>query len=257
MEYPSFLFVANWKMQKNFDEQCAFIQNNAKSLQHMTRKDVDIIICPSFVSLTTIHLFLQNTAVLLGAQDCSEYGDGPYTGQISAHSLAQIGCAYGIVGHSERRYHNHETNEEVARKVQQLLNAKIKPIICVGETADEHQKGNSFSSIQSQLKPIATIIQQLDMSHIDICIAYEPIWSIGTGNIPSSHYLHEMFSTLDTWYRTEIPKTTCRLIYGGSVDEHNVDNFYKIPLINGLIIGNSSLNFQKFKKIVSLFKRFT
>ena len=255
MEHSSFLFVANWKMQKSFEKECSFIRNNATHLGRLVSKDIDIVLCPSFVSLASMYTHLRDTNILLGAQDCSEHDYGPYTGQTSAWSLAQVGCTYCLVGHSERRQYNHDTNAAVARKVAQALAAKIRPIICIGETADEHQKRESLSIILEQLKPIFTKIKQSDIQETELCIAYYPIWSIGTGIIPSQSYLYDIFSELQTWCHNELPQVVFRFLYGGSINDLNVVNFYNISLINGLLIGSASLDFQKFKKIVSLLKR--
>ncbi len=242
------LFVANWKMNKPFSQAVQFCKNNLAELQQLSTSKNKIVICPSFESINAIAQICTNT-IAIGAQDCSEYGTGPYTGQVSARSLAESGCSYCIVGHSERRTLCGETNEKIARKVNQLFEQSLVPIICIGETKQEHDKEQTIAVLQAQLAPLVPIIQASDKPFI---IAYEPIWSIGTGIIPEPAKLKNIYSWLDAHVASISQPNRWQLLYGGSINETTAPKLQSINTINGYLIGDASLDIQKFKKIVSL-----
>ncbi len=241
------LFVANWKMQKTLDQSIQFVQKHIDALKALNRQ---IILCPSFPALYPLSQLLENSSVFLGAQDCSPHELGAYTGQVSAQSLAEVGCTYCIVGHSERRNYNKESNSEIAQKATQLLHQNIIPIVCVGESQQEFEKKQSIDVLHNQLEPVFKVIES-QSSASTVCIAYEPIWSIGTGNVPDTQYLQNIFDTLKEWCSAKTSKTKYTLLYGGSVTGENIQQFYQVENIDGFLIGGSSLDFQKLKKIVS------
>ncbi len=125
-----FLYVANWKMAKEFNKALEFVKDNKDELTELAQTN-NLVICPSYVSLYPIIQELQNTNISIGAQDCSAFATGAYTGQVSAASLKEVGCSYCIIGHSEGRQYNHETNEEITQKLELLLKNNLQPIICI------------------------------------------------------------------------------------------------------------------------------
>jgi len=241
------IFVANWKMQKSFNQSVKFV---TKNLDELKKTNALVVLCPSFPALYPMAQALKNTSVHIGAQNCSPHKNGAYTGQVSAQSLAEVGCTYCIVGHSERRKYNKESDSEVAQKTEQLIIQNIIPIVCIGESAQEFEKKQTIDVLANQLKPVFSTIKTTKNA-IKVCIAYEPIWSIGTGKVPNIDYLKSIFETLQEWFNTQIPKIETKLLYGGSVNEKNILQFNNIPQIEGFLIGGSSLDFQKLKKIVS------
>ncbi len=237
-------------------------------------QEAKLILCPSFESLASIINILKSTRISIGAQNCSQHKEGAYTGEVSAQSLAEIGCQYCIVGHSERRQYFGETNEMVAEKVAQLHEYNIQPIICIGETKQEHEKKQVYDVLTKQLAPVLETVRFLqqaspfakatedrqDKGKIgapklmfgvkNIIIAYEPVWSIGTGIIPDHTYLEQVFIWLGEQIKKYLPNTHIQLLYGGSVNEQNISNLKQILYINGFLIGGASTDFQKLKKIV-------
>jgi triosephosphate isomerase len=242
------IFVANWKMNMPFYKAQAFIKTHLSALKIMAQKqNTTIIVCPSFISLADACAQTRLTAIKIGAQTCSQHSQGAYTGEVDAISIAQAGCTYVIIGHSERRNHYYENNEIVGQKVARLLENNLIPIICIGETLNDYINGLTFEVLQQQLEPLFVHAQQAQ----DLIIAYEPVWSIGTGVTPDTNYLEKVFTWLANNTAKIAPKAAINLLYGGSVDENNASKIIRIFHINGFLIGNASLNFQKFQNIVS------
>ncbi len=245
------LFVANWKMNKSFDQEVEFCIQNLDSLQQLsTEQNVELVICPSLPSLFSVATQLTDTMVGIGAQQCSAYQHGAYTGQVSAQSLKEVGCGYCIVGHSEQRARG-VSNQEVAQQTQRLFEQNIHPIICIGENKNEYDQNMVFDILQAQLDPITSVIASFKNPYT---IAYEPIWSIGTGLVPDNDYLQKVYAWLGKQLQADPPTQSGRLIYGGSVDDNSIQNIIKVAEIGGFLVGGASLDFQKFQKIVLLGK---
>jgi|SRR5579872_2777909 len=246
-----FLYIANWKMNLRHNAATAWVQTNHTHLKSLASGEKKIILCPSFDALAPIAHLVKNSPIALGAQNVSRHRDGAFTGEVSAQSLADLGCTYCIVGHSERRQHHHENDLNVAAKVERLLEVGITPIICIGETKEQHQAGETKHVLEKQLDFVVDVLNQMSGLKPKICIAYEPVWSIGTGQIPDANALIDTFTWLTTLIKDECPETQAQLIYGGSVNAENAAQLKEIDTIQGFLIGSASLDFQKFKNIVS------
>jgi len=247
------IYVANWKMNMPLDGALELTKQCKKLMAHQDNKEKQIVLCPTFPALYPIAKLLQSTPIGIGAQNCSEHEMGAYTGEVSAQSLSQVGCTYCIVGHSERRNYFHETNEIIARKVGKLFGAAINPIICIGETAKEHKDNKTLQALEQQLDPIINVINNAEQCSDELYIAYEPVWAIGTGKVPDKATLQTTFNWLHAHVQSALqPAKSVYLLYGGSVDEHTVKDIAEVQYIDGFLVGGASLDFQKFKNIVSL-----
>lgn len=204
---------------------------------------VKIILCPSTPALYTLSQLFAQTEIALGGQDCSGYQPGAYTGQVSAELLKTAGAQYCIIGHSEQRLYNHETNEMVALKYQRLIDAGVTPIICIGETLEQHKQSATLATLEQQLELI-------QYSQAPFCIAYEPVWAIGTGLIPTNQHLETVFSWLANFTAKRIGSSICSLLYGGSTASKNIQELKQVDLIDGFLIGGASLDFDEFAKII-------
>ncbi len=245
------LFIANWKMEKSFAQSIDFCTSHKSGLKKLASESgIELVLCPSFPALYTINELLGDTMVHVGAQTCSAHASGPYTGQVSAQSLKEIGCSYCIVGHSEQRQYNGVTDSDVAQAAKNLCEQKIEPIICIGETKEQFQKNQALTILEKQLDPVLDALKNTKQA---ITIAYEPVWAIGTGEIPESVYLKKIFQHVSS-ILSPIHSGPWRLIYGGSVSEETMSGFKNIPSLSGFLIGGASLDFQKFEKIVLLGK---
>jgi len=251
----SLVFVANWKMGFSFNQTVEFVTNHYKELATLSRNH-QVILCPLSMALPDSDNILKGTTISLGAQDCSNYAHGAYTGQISAESIKQAGAQFCIIGHSERRKYNNETNEIIAQKLVQLLDQEITPIICIGETLEQFNNNQTVQVLEEQLAAIFEIIQEretqnkLSKNNKYIFIAYEPVWSIGTGLIPNPENLTLIFAQLHEKTQNSSSSIVWRLLYGGSVKSDNVKSLALIRHLGGFLIGGASLDFQELKKIV-------
>lgn len=238
------LYIANWKMNMTLQK----VKDFCNELNKHAATESHIIICPSFVHIPYVTQTLKDTAHFVGAQNCSPHNNGSYTGQVPGVMLAQLGCTYCIVGHSETRVAYVQTDELVAQSAHQLLAQNITPIICIGEPTNIQQT-NTYAVLEHQLEPIIKMLSQTEPT--TIVIAYEPVWAIGTGTTPTIPYIREVV----TWIKNHtalLTQHTIKIVYGGSVDEQNVQELMHIQNLNGFLIGGASLDFQKFKKIVGL-----
>ena len=243
------IFVANWKMQLSFDQSIAFARDHHADLVTLA-EDNSVVLCPSFPALHSLATQFKNTSLYIGAQTVSRHASGAYTGQVSAQSLKEVGCTYCIIGHSERRHYCHETNIDIEHKLKELLKQNITPIICIGETKEQHESKQTYELLERQLERVLQIIADAHNEIDSYCIAYEPVWAIGTGIIPTVDELTQTFAWLheECTAKTEAPVT---LLYGGSVNPDNAQSILNIAYVRGLLIGSASLSFDKFKRIIA------
>jgi len=254
MKPNHYLIVANWKTQLPFDEALTYVKDHHKQFIDLGKQaNTRIVLCPSFPALYPLKTILHDSEIYLGAQDCSPFKSGAYTGQVCAESLSQIECTYCIIGHSERRKYNQETNSEIADKAARLHERGIQPIICVGETKKEYDEKKTLVTLEQQLSPILTSIIDNQTWKLPFYIAYEPVWAIGTGVLPSIDELNKTFDWLYNHTKHILGKEHIfGLLYGGSISDQNVTEVKAIPTISGFLVGGASLDFQKFNNIVNL-----
>lgn len=242
-------YICNWKAYLSFNQARDYIIQNKQTLKTFG-KDFQITICPSFDAISALNQELKGTGISLGAQDCSAHKAGAYTGQVLASSLKEIGCGYCIIGHSETRRECKETTQIIAQKALQLLEQEIIPIICIGESAKEFDLNLGTQVIEQQLESLLVLLKNAKSTFKKIIIAYEPIWAIGNGSTPSPEYLSKQLEIIKRLLNEHLPDYQTQLFYGGSINETNVLKFKSIPLLDGILIGGASTDFQKLQKIV-------
>ena len=181
----------------------------------------------------------------LGAQDVSEHESGAYTGEVSATMLKELGCDLVLVGHSERRQHYGDTLERVAQKLHAALHAGLMPVLCIGETQEERQAGQTFRCLKEQLDSALRWLKPEQLSQLSL--AYEPVWAIGTGVTASPEEAQEVHA----WLRQQLPQSakSMQILYGGSVKADNAATLFSQPDIDGGLIGGASLEFDSFEQI--------
>jgi triosephosphate isomerase len=246
----NYLYVANWKMNMSYRASLDFCAHNLDQLNSLAHS-ATIILCPSFVALAPMAEILENSAVAIGAQNCSAFESGSYTGEVSASSLAEINVTYCIVGHSERRIYFAENSANIIKKIDLLYANNIAPIICIGEDKEAFLHNNAIPTLMQQLEPILTTINSYQKKK-NIIIAYEPFWAIGTGIIPENKYLEEIFMWLEKFVAIHAPHCTAQLLYGGSINEKNTHQLKAIKYVDGFLIGGASTNFDTFSEIIKI-----
>lgn len=275
------LIIANWKMNHAFDEAdiwiTSFIKNTSENKDKI--KNCQAVLCPpvfmidyidselmdegfkrldkilkdqkkdiaEFSESELINILLNERTIKLGAQDCHYENFGSFTGDISAAMLRKIGCEYVIIGHSERRVGHFENNDIVAKKAKSALENGLIPIICVGESKETRDQNQHLKFVYQQI--INSVPK--DVKFEKLIIAYEPIWSIGTGLTPSLDEISEMAKLVRKIFKEKLTDIAedCLMLYGGSVNSKNSKEILEISGVNGLLVGKASLDAEEFFKI--------
>ncbi len=243
------LIAGNWKMNLTAKGSVEL----AKDLKGLV-KDVDgteILICPSFTALQDVYSVIKGSNIELGAQNVCYDDKGAFTGEISAEMLKETGCKYVIIGHSERRHVFKETDDMINLRVKNCLKNKLNAILCVGETLEQRESGETEKVVVSQIKKGLEGISEDDMK--DVVIAYEPVWAIGTGKTASPLEAQEVHVIIRDFikdiFNDEISFKT-RILYGGSVKPDNIKELMMQSDIDGALVGGASLKAEEFAKLV-------
>ncbi len=242
------ILAANWKMHKTVAEAVAFLE---KFLPLVADADgVDVVIAPAFTALERVGRSLADSAVRLAAQNVNPEDQGAFTGEIAPAMLADLGCHYTIVGHSERRALYGETDELIANKAAALLAHEILPIVCVGETLEQRESNRTFDVLGDQLTgSLARIPAQAADT---VVVAYEPVWAIGTGRTATPETAQEVHAFVREQLQGLFGDAAARMRiqYGGSVKPDNVRSLMAQPDIDGALVGGASLDPEAFSRIV-------
>lgn len=243
------LIAGNWKMNTHVAEAARLARGIVERVGDVL--DVQVVVCPPFVSLDRVAEVLRDSQVRLGAQDLFWENEGAYTGEISAGMLQAVGCGYVIVGHSERRQYFGETDETVRKKVAQALRRELVPILCVGETLAEREVGRAEEVVARQLEG-ALGGTDLD-DPVQLVIAYEPVWAIGTGETATPEQAGEMHRFLRGRLTERFGKDVgggIDLLYGGSMKPDNAEALLAQTDVCGGLVGGASLDAESFAAIV-------
>jgi len=252
MSNRQFLIAGNWKMNGGPFEAAELLEGLRKHKDTFS-DDVDVLVCPPFVSLGMAVKYLHDSEIQVGAQNFHYEDNGAFTGEISAAMVAESGCNFVLIGHSERRQYFNETDENVNRKALKALSNKIAPVICVGESLEQRKKGIHFDLVSNQIKKSLQDISESEV--LDVVIAYEPIWAIGTGETASPDQAQEMHAFI----RSELAKLyneetalAIRILYGGSMKPGNAEELLSQTDVDGGLIGGASLQAESFSEIINI-----
>ncbi len=235
------VIAGNWKMFKTQAESQEFLQGFLPTLED-TPQDREVVLCVPFTDLNLLSKSLHGSRVQLGAQNVHWEDSGAYTGEISGPMLQEIGVRYVIVGHSERRQYFGETDETVNLRLKAAQRHGLTPILCVGETKQQRDAGETESLIISQLE---TDLVNIDQGNL--VIAYEPIWAIGTGDTCEASEANRVIGVI----RKQLKNPDVPIQYGGSVKPNNIDEIMAQPEIDGVLVGGASLEPASFARIVN------
>jgi len=232
--------VGNWKMNGTHEANNALLS----ALKGADLSASDVVVCPPTPYLCAVADLLAGSPVRWGAQDCSHHAPGAYTGEVAAAMLAELGCTFVIVGHSERRAMHAESDALVAEKAEKALDHGLVPIVCVGETLAEREAGATGSVVERQL---AAVLDRLGDRISGCVVAYEPVWAIGTGKTASPDEAQAVHALLRSTLRDRSSSgEAVRILYGGSVKPENAAELFAQPDIDGGLIGGASLKASDF-----------
>jgi len=242
-----FLVAGNWKMNGSRETAAELFEAIAGGLE--TAPETNVLLCPPFVYLADAARLLKGSPVLLGAQNLSAEENGAYTGEVSGAMLRDFDCRYVIVGHSERRSLYGETDPVVARKFMAAQRVGLTPILCVGETLAQREAGETHTIVSRQLKAVLEAAGVAAFAQA--VVAYEPVWAIGTGRTASPDQAQEVHALIRSTVGAEDAKiaNSLQLLYGGSVKASNAVELFRMPDIDGGLVGGASLDAAEFLAI--------
>ncbi len=246
------IIAGNWKMHHDHLVAIQVVQKLSYRLEPADYEACDVVVCPPFTDLRTLQTLTEadRLPIQLGAQDCHWAEQGAYTGEVSTPMLAALRVRYVIVGHSERRQLFGETDEDVNRKAKAVLKHEMTPIVCVGETLEERERGDTEERVVDQIAGAFTGVRAADAERC--VVAYEPIWAIGTGRNATPDDANDTIAVIRDALRRLYAGAAddVRIQYGGSVKPGNISDLMAMPEIDGALVGGASLDPDDFARIV-------
>ena len=250
------LIVGNWKMHKTVDEAVQYVKDLCSLVKDIN--DVNVVIAPTFIALHETAKATRNNKVRIAAQDLYWEVEGAFTGEVSGAMIHGSGAQYVIIGHSERRAMFAETDTHIRKKVAAALTHSLTPIVCIGETLDQRESGNTFDILDHQ---IAINLAEIKTDQLgQIVIAYEPVWAIGTGKNATPMQAAEAHKHIRSRLASTFGKEAaaqCHIIYGGSVKPKNIQELIAQSDVDGALVGGASLEVQAFFEIISRSRKAT
>ena len=239
------IFIANWKMNLNIHTSEKLI-SVSREIINENKKNIKIIFCPQFLLIPNLsRFFVRNSNFYLGAQDCHYNVNGAFTGDSSIDLLKKFNCKYIISGHSERRTVYKELSYDVCKKINLINEFSLLPVLCIGESIEDRKNKNYLNFLSKQ------ILDSIPENTKKLLIAYEPIWSIGTGIIPSVEEIEEISDFIKFCVNKNFPDIQdLKILYGGSVNSNNFEKIITISNINGCLVGGSSINEEEYVKML-------
>jgi triosephosphate isomerase len=249
MKARKFLIAGNWKMNKTAVEGVALVREIVAAVGPQT--EVDVVVCPPFTALESVSRALEGTAIKLGAQNMHAQPSGAFTGEVSAEMLRGLFTSWVILGHSERRQYFGETDAFINEKVRAALKSLLKPILCIGETLAQRDGNQTLDVVKTQLEGgLAGLDAE---AAVNVVLAYEPVWAIGTGRNASPAQAQEVHAFIRNWLTARYGKPVAqkvRVLYGGSMKPANAPELLKQEDIDGGLIGGASLEANSFVDLV-------
>lgn len=244
------LIAGNWKMNKTLPEALALVRELKGLVASLPGERVELAVAPPFVSLQAVARELEGSPVKLAAQNCHWEASGAYTGEVSAQMLKDVGCAYVIIGHSERRQYFGETDETVNKRARAVVGAGMTPLLCVGETLAEREANRTLEVVGRQVEGALKGFQAAEVA--GFVLAYEPVWAIGTGRTATSAQAQEVHRAIREQLGRLYDRGTAERVliqYGGSVKPDNAAELLGQPDVDGALVGGASLKAGDFAAI--------
>jgi triosephosphate isomerase len=243
------IIAGNWKMNKTVAEALDLVTGLKRELANV--KEVDVVVCPPYTALESVSKAVLDSNIRLGAQNMSENNYGAYTGEICSGMLKEFSVRYVILGHSERRQYQKESDALIATKAAAVHAAALKPIVCVGETLEEREGGKMEQVLETQVTGSLASLSREQM--VETVVAYEPVWAIGTGKTATTEQAQEAHAFIRKVLATNFDEATAkkvRIQYGGSVKPANARELMSQPDVDGALVGGAALDARSFADIV-------
>jgi triosephosphate isomerase len=243
------IIAGNWKMNKTVAEALDLVRGLKIELSNV--KEVDMVVCPPFTALSEVSKAILDTSIRLGAQNMSEHNVGAYTGEIATVMLKEFSVRYVILGHSERRQYQKESDELISKKALAAHAASLKPIVCVGETLAEREGGQTERVLETQVRGSLAGLSKEQM--VETVLAYEPVWAIGTGKTATTAQAQEAHAFIRRLLGKMFDETVARRVriqYGGSVKPSNARELMSQKDVDGALVGGASLESRGFADII-------
>ena len=253
------LIFANWKMNFNSEQARVLVESIIDKLNKLEllkgtalKIDAEVVLAPAFPSLSFVSSLIRHTGISLSSQDVFWEAKGPYTGEVSPSMLIDVGCTWAMIGHSERRQHLLETNEMINKKVLNALSQDLNIILCVGESFEQRRRKNTFEAISDQLRRGLRGVTESQLNESEVVIGYEPVWVIGSGEAASVEDIASVHNFVSDELKSIFPglKSLPRIVYGGSVNSENIEQIASLSNVDGVLVGNASMDCDKFCDIV-------
>lgn len=246
------IIAGNWKMNLNVSDSSLLIKEILKEID-TTNESIEVIVAPNYLAIDAVSKILKenDSSIKLSVQDVHWQKEGAYTGKVAVSMLSDLGVSYSLVGHSEQRLYFNETDETVNNKTKKLLEHNLTPIVCIGETLQEREAGKFQEIILNQLKSACDGLSSEEVKKL--VIAYEPVWAIGTGRIPSFEQIAEVHQLIKNELKNlcENDDNLPAVLYGGSVKPENAKEIINIENVDGVLVGGASLKAKDFSQIAS------
>ena len=245
-----YYIIGNWKMNTNSSTSAKLAKEITINKNLNQNDNIELVLLPPLPFISNVSKIVRHSKIHLGGQTVYYKKDGAYTGAVSASMLHSIGCKYVLVGHSERRILFKETDQDINLMLRASLEDKLRPILCIGENLEQYNYGLNTYVCQKQLDNGLNCINKYDI--LNIIIAYEPVWAIGTGLFPSKKEIQKIHENIRQWfvlhYGIEVANKIS-IIYGGSVSDNNIEDILDCYNVNGVLVGSNSLDSNKFNNI--------
>jgi len=243
----SLRLIANWKLNGSIEFNAQWAEEFFKNFSISNSKSIGI--APASIYIDHFRKVIGDCGIEIGAQNISEEESGARTGEISASMIKDLGCKFSIIGHSERRIFFHESNKSISKKLNNVKNYSITPILCIGESAEENRRNDTYDVLELQINEALKDLNKLP----SLIIAYEPVWAIGSGKIPNPeeiNYVHKMIKDV---VQSRFPKVDLNsVLYGGSVNSKNASSLFVQEHIDGALVGGASLDGKEFALIANV-----
>ena len=244
------IIAGNWKMNKTVAEGVALVNGIKREVKDV--KEVDIVVCPPFTALGEVSKAILDSNIRLGAQNMSEHNSGAYTGEIAAGMLKEFSTRYVILGHSERRQYQKESDALIAKKAAAVHAANLKPIVCIGETLAEREGNLTEKVLETQVRGSLAGLTKEQMA-AETIVAYEPVWAIGTGKTATTQQAQDAHAFIRKTLASMFDEATAkkvRIQYGGSVKPNNAKELMGQPDVDGALVGGAALEARSFADII-------